>query len=94
VLSVVVFSLGPVVFTIVPEVVWQPVMEALEAVDTEEEVDDTEELTRDLRARSLEFIKDRISQLIWQEMQELVAGLLRAMRIKGDRPQFSTIPGD
>jgi restriction system protein len=48
----------------------------------EEETDDTDELARDLRARSQEFIKDKISRLDWQEMQELVAGLLRAMGYK------------
>lgn len=53
-----------------------------EATDREEKGDDTEELTRDLRARSLEFIKDRISRLTWQEMQEFVAGLARAMGYK------------
>jgi restriction system protein len=46
----------------------------------EDEVAD--ELARDLRARSLEFIKDQISSLNWEEMQELVAGLLRAMGYK------------
>jgi len=55
---------------------------ALEAADTEEELDETDELARDLRARSLEFIKDRISGLTWEKMQELVAGLLRAMGYK------------
>jgi restriction system protein len=56
--------------------------EIAEATDPEEEVEDTDELARDLRARSLEFIKDRISSLTWEEMQELVAGLLRAMGYK------------
>ena len=56
--------------------------ESPEAIVPEEEVEDTDELARDLRARSLEFIKDRISSLTWEEMQELVAGLLRAMGYK------------
>ena len=55
---------------------------ATEATAPEEESEDTDELARDLRARSLEFIKDRISSLTWEEMQELVAGLLRAMGYK------------
>jgi len=41
-----------------------------------------EDIARDLRAQSREFIKDKITRLDWQEMQELVAGLLRAMGYK------------
>lgn len=41
-----------------------------------------EETAYDLRARSRELIKDRITGLDWQQMQELVAGLLRAMGYK------------
>jgi restriction system protein len=55
---------------------------ALDSTGSEDEIDETEEIARDLRARSKEFIKDRISRLGWQEMQELVAGLLRAMGYK------------
>ena len=51
-------------------------------IENEDETDDTEEIARDLRAKSREFIKDNISKLDWQEMQELVAGLLRAMGYK------------
>lgn len=50
--------------------------------DVEEETEDTDEMARDLRAKSREFIKDNISRLDWSEMQELVAGLLRAMGYK------------
>ena len=53
-----------------------------EGESPDETDEDTEELARDLRARSREFIKDRISALTWDEMQELVAGLLRAMGYK------------
>lgn len=53
-----------------------------EVTEVDDESEDAEMLTQDLRARSLEFIKDRISGLTWQEMQELVAGLLRAMGYK------------
>ncbi len=50
----------------------------------EEEVEDTEEeeLLKETQERSREFIKDRINKLDWEEMQELVAGLLRAMGYK------------
>lgn len=37
---------------------------------------------KDIQEQSNEFIKDKISKLDWEEMQELVAGLLRAMNYK------------
>jgi restriction system protein len=51
-------------------------------VEPELEINTTEDIARDLRAQSREFIKDKITRLDWQEMQELVAGLLRAMGYK------------
>lgn len=48
----------------------------------EEQEQEEEDLLKDLQGRAFEFIKDRISQLDWDEMQELVAGLLRAMGYK------------
>lgn len=51
-------------------------------IEPEVEAETTEDIARDLRAKSREFIKDRITRLDWQEMQELVAGLLRAMGYK------------
>ena len=45
-----------------------------------------EELLKDLRDRSNEFFKDQASQLDWQQLQQRVAGLLRAM---GGGPQGS-----
>ena len=50
--------------------------------DAEIEAEETDDIARDLRSRSREFIKDKITKLEWQEMQELVAGLLRAMGYK------------
>jgi restriction system protein len=44
-----------------------------------EEVDD---LYKDIQAKAFEFIKDKVSQLDWEDLQELVAGLLRAMGYK------------
>lgn len=52
------------------------------AADAAEEDVQVEELLKDLRDRSNEFIKDQVSQLDWQQLQELVAGLLRAMGYK------------
>lgn len=37
---------------------------------------------RDIEAQAKELIKDQVSRLDWQEMQELVAGLLRGMGYK------------
>lgn len=51
-------------------------------IEPEVEAEVTEDIARDLRAQSREFIKDKITLLDWQEMQELVAGLLRAMGYK------------
>ncbi len=48
----------------------------------EDEVGDEKELLDDVHARATEFIKDRVSSLDWEDMQELVAGLLRAMGYK------------
>jgi len=39
-------------------------------------------LFKDQQLMSLEFIKDKVSALKWDEMQDLVAGLLRAMGYK------------
>ncbi len=41
-----------------------------------------DELRRDSQGRAREFIIDRVNALDWEEMQELVAGILRAMGFK------------
>jgi len=56
-----------------------------------EQVEDEAELLKDVQARSHEFIKDRISKLDWEQMQRLVAGLLRAM---GYKPRISPLGPD
>ncbi len=43
---------------------------------------DEENIFDDIQAKSFEFIKDKISKLDWDEMQSLVAGLLRSMGYK------------
>lgn len=48
----------------------------------EESSEETDDLLQSLEAKAIEFIKDKISQLDWDEMQELVAGILRAMGYK------------
>ncbi len=49
---------------------------------SEEDGEEIEEIKEDLEERSREFVKDRIMALNWEQMQELVAGLLRAMGYK------------
>lgn len=43
---------------------------------------DESDLLADIQTKATEFIKDRITQLSWEDVQELVAGLLRAMGYK------------
>ena len=46
-------------------------------------VDDAvDDLYKDVQAKAFEFIKDKVSELDWDDMQQLVAGLLRAMGYK------------
>ncbi|WP_292627354.1 restriction endonuclease [Mesorhizobium sp.] len=40
------------------------------------------DVLKDIQSKAMEFTKDRVSALDWEEMQELVAGLLRAMGYK------------
>jgi restriction system protein len=58
-----------------------PVVEAIvpQLTPAAEQVAD---IYKDIQNRAFEFIKDRVDQLQWDEMQELVAGLLRAMGYK------------
>jgi restriction system protein len=44
--------------------------------------DEPEETFRDQENKAIELIKDQVNTLDWQEMQELVAGILRAMGYK------------
>jgi restriction system protein len=53
-----------------------------EPVDDEEEEEDEAQLLERYREAALEFVKDRVSRLDDREMEELVAGLLRAMGYK------------
>lgn len=41
-----------------------------------------DDIYRDVQSKGFEFIKDRVNALDWEDMQELVAGLLRAMGYK------------
>jgi restriction system protein len=48
----------------------------------ENEIEAETEVRKDTEQRALEFLQDKLSKLDWDEMQELVAGLLRAMGYK------------
>lgn len=48
----------------------------------ESEDEELEELKKDIILKSSEFIEDKIAKLDWEEMQELIAGLLRGMGYK------------
>lgn len=47
-----------------------------------DDIIDERALLDDVHARAMEFIKDRVIRLDWDDMQHLVAGLLRAMGYK------------
>ena len=55
------------------------VEKSLPVVEAERDID---ELGEDIYERSQEFIKDAIVKLDWKQVQEIVAGLLRAMGYK------------
>ncbi|MGQ3354435.1 MAG: restriction endonuclease [Phreatobacter sp.] len=59
------------------------------AADEAPEVE--EDVFRNIQAKALEFTKDRVAALDWEEMQDLVAGLLRAM---GYKTQISPVGPD
>lgn len=50
--------------------------------NVEESKAELETLKEDMTNKSREFVKDKVSQLDWEQMQELVAGVLRAMGYK------------
>ena len=50
--------------------------------ESETEGSDLDEIRKDTIERAFEFIKDNIQKLDWDEIQQLVAGILRAMGYK------------
>jgi len=50
--------------------------------DVRNEVQAEEDVFKSIQSKAIEFTKDRLSALDWSDMQELVAGLLRAMGYK------------
>jgi restriction system protein len=54
----------------------------MSSTTVQEKVDDLDIIKDDFVEKAHEFIKDKIELLDWEEMQELVAGLLRAMGYK------------
>jgi restriction system protein len=61
------------------ERVQEGVVSSTSSPPLQEEVAEEENLLESYRTQSIEIIKDRVNRLGWEEMQELVAGLLRAM---------------
>jgi restriction system protein len=57
----------------------QPTTPAPELANEEEDI---KELKEDIKSRAFEFIKDKIQNLDWAEVQELLAGILRGMGYK------------
>jgi restriction system protein len=55
---------------------------AVESSEAETVVSEMDDIKRDVIDRATEFIKDTILKLDWDEMQELVAGILRAIGYK------------
>ena len=51
-------------------------------VEESEEQRDVAGVLKDIQEKSKEFIKDRLSRLDWDQMQQVIAGLLRAMGYK------------
>ncbi|MEW8525259.1 MAG: restriction endonuclease [Candidatus Thiodiazotropha endolucinida] len=54
----------------------------LPATAEEEETTEEKLIFADIEDRALQFIQDRVNRLDWEQMQDLVAGLLRAMGYK------------
>lgn len=63
----------------------QEILNAISGETTEEYIEDDENLDliqEDFSEKAHEFIKDKILELDWEEMQELVASLMRSMGYK------------
>jgi restriction system protein len=56
--------------------------ETVDAQDSESEEETVDAIKEDFIAKAHEFIKDKLVKLDWEDMQELVAGILRAMGYK------------
>jgi len=74
------------IFEINPEAA-NEILNALKGEKAPEETHETEDdeliiLKNEISSKSHEFIKDKILELDWEEMQELVAGVLRGMGYK------------
>jgi restriction system protein len=50
--------------------------------EKEEEKEDLKEIRKETVRKAHEFIKDEVSKLDWEDVQQLVAGILRAMGYK------------
>jgi restriction system protein len=51
-------------------------------ISSSEEEQDIKDIREDIKSRAFEFIKDKIQKLDWEEVQELLAGILQGMGYK------------
>lgn len=66
---------------VVDELQGKPIEQGVPVKPDENDIEE-DFIFEDYQAKSIEFIKDKISNLDWEELQRLVAGLLRAMGYK------------
>lgn len=80
------YSLGAISsLFLIPTIVGEEISLLLEGTTNKEEVSsivEQQESLEDLESKAFELIKDQVLKLDWEEMQELVAGVLRAMGYK------------
>jgi restriction system protein len=74
-------SLFKVPDEVVDELQGKPIEQGVPVKPDENDIEE-DFIFEDYQAKSIEFIKDKISNLDWEELQRLVAGLLRAMGYK------------
>lgn len=58
------------------------IVQGKEPPDTIQDSEDEDTVKEDMIAKAQEFIKDKVNQLDWEEMQDLMAGVLRGMGYK------------
>lgn len=75
------FKLSPEAFAEISSRIYNPPVVSDFEIEINE-VEDESDLLKDVQARSIEFIKDKISKLNWEQMQTLVADILAAMGYK------------
>lgn len=77
-------SLGSIMtlFEIQPNVMEELLSSSGRSLPASEIVDEAQQIEKDVAEKAHEFIKDKVLHLRWDEMQEAVAGVIRAMGYK------------